>query len=63
MFAPYGMNGGMDGVKGENYAWKRNSEGILEKINLGGKAVVTLAQGEVMMICTPGGGGWGIPIE
>lgn len=57
---PYGMNGGLPGRQGENYAFKLNVSGTLEKINLGGKAVINLTAGEIVQINTPGGGGWGL---
>lgn len=63
VYAPYGMAGGAPGAKGENLVWKRNGEGVLEKISLGGKAVVVLDEGEIIRICTPGGGGWGVPVN
>lgn len=55
VFAPYGMEGGEDGMKGENLVWKRSAEGSMEKISLGGKAVILLDEGEIIRICTPGG--------
>ncbi|KAJ0107001.1 hypothetical protein J7T55_011096 [Diaporthe amygdali] len=61
VYQPYGMNGGLPGKQGENYAFKLNDKGALEKINLGGKAVINLQAGEIMQINTPGGGGWGGP--
>ncbi|KAH8669610.1 Hydantoinase B/oxoprolinase-domain-containing protein [Tricladium varicosporioides] len=61
VFAPYGMEGGGDGVKGVNLVWMRNGEGVLERISLGGKAVVVLEEGERIQINTPGGGAWGKP--
>lgn len=57
---PYGMNGGQPGKQGENYVYKFNGAGTLEKINLGGKAIVNLTAGETVQINTPGGGGWGM---
>lgn len=60
IYQPYGMNGGGSGRKGENYVFKLNEGGAMERINLGGKAVVNLAAGEVIQINTPGGGGWGV---
>lgn len=60
VYQPYGMNGGLPGKQGENYAFKMNEASVLEKINLGGKAVVNLAAGETIQINTPGGGGWGV---
>ena len=62
VYRPYGMAGGRPGRCGRNYAFKFNDEGALERINLGGKAVVQLRPGEIMQINTPGGGGWG-PLE
>ncbi|CAJ2510615.1 Uu.00g062400.m01.CDS01 [Anthostomella pinea] len=61
VYRPYGMAGGQPGKCGRNYAFKFNEEGVLERINLGGKAVVNLNPGEIMQINTPGGGGWGTP--
>lgn len=60
VYQPYGMNGGDPGKQGENYAFKLNEAGALEKINLGGKAVINLTAGEIIQINTPGGGGWGV---
>lgn len=60
VYQPYGMNGGQPGKQGENYVFKFNETGALEKINLGGKAVVNLIAGETIQINTPGGGGWGM---
>lgn len=62
VYAPYGMAGGKPGKVGENFAFKRNGD-RLQRINLGGKAVINLEPGEVMQINTPGGGGWGVPDE
>ncbi|CAG8950620.1 hypothetical protein HYFRA_00002829 [Hymenoscyphus fraxineus] len=59
VFQPYGMEGGEPGAVGLNLVWKRNSEGALEMISLGGKGVVALSEGEIIQINTPGGGGWG----
>ncbi|CZR65608.1 probable oxoprolinase [Phialocephala subalpina] len=61
VFSPYGMEGGEPGEVGKNVVWKRNGEGVLEEISLGGKAVVMLDAGEIIQINTPGGGGWGTP--
>ncbi|KKA26366.1 hypothetical protein TD95_001418 [Thielaviopsis punctulata] len=58
---PYGMNGGEDGKAGANYLFKFNEEGVLERINWGGKATAMVLPGERVQINTPGGGGWGEP--
>lgn len=60
VYQPYGMDGGQPGKQGENYVYKFNGAGTLEKINLGGKAIVNLTAGETVQINTPGGGGWGM---
>ncbi|KAK6193882.1 hypothetical protein LQW54_012011 [Pestalotiopsis sp. IQ-011] len=62
VYRPYGMEGGEAGHRGQNYVFKFNQERTgLERINLGGKAVVSLEPGERMQINTPGGGAWGKP--
>ncbi|KAK2023308.1 hydantoinase B/oxoprolinase [Colletotrichum zoysiae] len=59
VYRPWGMAGGGPGQNGENYAFLFNEEGGMEKINLGGKAVISLKEGEYVQINTPGGGGYG----
>ncbi|KAK1585748.1 Hydantoinase B/oxoprolinase-domain-containing protein [Colletotrichum navitas] len=59
VYRPWGMAGGGPGQKGENYAFLSNEEGGMEKINLGGKAIINLKEGEYVQINTPGGGGYG----
>ncbi|MGE0258789.1 MAG: hydantoinase B/oxoprolinase family protein [Alphaproteobacteria bacterium] len=54
-FAPYGLHGGSDGKPGRNAAL--HADGNVEE--LPGKASVTLGPGEVVIVETPGGGGWG----
>lgn len=61
VFPPYGMNGGEPASIGRNFVFRWNDEGGLDKINLGGQAIVHLKPGERMQINTPGGGGWGTP--
>lgn len=66
VFRPYGMAGGLPGKLGMNFAFKYpagRTEGEMEKINLGGKAVVNLQAGEYMQINSSGGGGYGVPDE
>lgn len=59
VYSPYGMAGGRPGERGLNLAFKFNEDGVLEPINLGGKAALNLKPGEYMQINSPGGGGWG----
>ncbi|MFZ4807948.1 MAG: hydantoinase B/oxoprolinase family protein [Hyphomicrobiaceae bacterium] len=57
LFAPYGLHGGADGMPGQNsitdHAGTRHDKP--------GKASFTLEDGEIVMVETPGGGGWGAP--
>lgn len=53
---PYGLNNGQPGSRGENLL-KRHSDGVV--INLGGKCAVPVQSGDVFVLKTPGGGGWG----
>jgi 5-oxoprolinase (ATP-hydrolysing) len=53
--APYGLNGGAPGQVGRNTV-ERN-DGVVER--LPGTAQVTMQPGDVFVIETPGGGGWG----
>ncbi|CAG8659549.1 10949_t:CDS:2, partial [Cetraspora pellucida] len=62
VFHPYGLRGGKDGAKGLNL-WIRKGQ-IKEKdrvLNLGGKNSIKVGVGDRVVICTPGGGGWGVP--
>jgi N-methylhydantoinase B len=56
-FAPYGLHGGGDGKPGRNAAVHR--DGRTEEVP--GKASLSLGDGEVIIVETPGGGGWGRP--
>jgi N-methylhydantoinase B len=56
-FAPYGLHGGGDGTRGHNSVVRRG--GIVEEAP--GKASLTLAPDEIVIVETPGGGGWGEP--
>ena len=54
-FAPYGLHGGADGKPGRNAAL--HADGSVEE--LPGKTTLTLGDGEIVIVETPGGGGWG----
>ncbi|MEJ7669760.1 MAG: hydantoinase B/oxoprolinase family protein [Casimicrobiaceae bacterium] len=54
-FSPYGLHGGGDGSRGRNFVIGRDGQ---EK-SYPGKATLTLTNGEVVVVETPGGGGWG----
>lgn len=54
-FAPYGLHGGTDGLPGRNSTRSRDGEVIEQPA----KGSITLTDGEVVTLETPGGGGWG----
>jgi N-methylhydantoinase B len=55
IFAPYGLDGGSPGKRGENVYIR---DGIKHK--LPSKGTFSLKAGDILRICTPGGGGYGI---
>lgn len=55
VFAPFGLEGGHNGLRGENLLIKRN--GTI--INLGSKNNMDVECGDKILIKTPGGGGYG----
>lgn len=55
LFRPYGLHGGVDGMAGRNWMIDRSGA----RHELPGKGTLTLGDGEVVVIETPGGGGWG----
>ncbi len=56
-YAPYGLHGGEPGALGRNTLQKINGE----VVDLGGKASLDVAAGEMLTVESPGGGGWGTP--
>ena len=54
-FAPYGLHGGADGKPGRNYVVQKDAAVRDEP----GKASLSLAPDEIIVVETPGGGGWG----
>ncbi|MCD6513771.1 MAG: hydantoinase B/oxoprolinase family protein [Candidatus Odinarchaeota archaeon] len=58
-FRPWGLKGGLLGASGEYFVIKNNGE----KITLRSKETIWLQQGDIIVIRTPGGGGYGNPIE
>jgi N-methylhydantoinase B len=54
--APYGLSEGEAGSKGENYLIQNG-----ERENIPGKGTTYLNRGDILSICTPGGGGYGSP--
>jgi len=68
VYHPYGLEGGEEAACGINY-WVRHvrkggrgddrDECEDRWINLGGKNTAAMGKGERIVVCTPGGGGWG----
>ena len=54
--SPYGMRGGQDGKRGENLLIRKEDDVL---INVGGKCSVPVQTGDIFVLKTPGGGGWG----
>jgi N-methylhydantoinase B/oxoprolinase/acetone carboxylase alpha subunit len=59
--APFGLEGGGPGAKGENWLLPGGDEARSEP--LPDKCTRPLAAGDVVRVRTPGGGGWGGPDE
>ena len=55
---PYGMAGGQPGAVGRNHVERANGD----KLELGGCAQTGMQAGDVFVIETPGGGGFGTPV-
>ena len=55
-FPPFGLNAGQPGSLGRNTLTKADTKEVVE---LGGKAQLTVAAGDILTIETPGGGGYG----
>ncbi|THC99250.1 hypothetical protein EYZ11_001249 [Aspergillus tanneri] len=61
---PYGMAGGEDGKRGVNL-WVRNDPvtGTQQTISIGSKVSAAMNTGDRIIIQTPGGGGYGTPLN
>ncbi len=55
--APYGLAGGQPGALGRNYVERADGS----RLELGSQAEVQMQPGDVFVIETPGGGGYGTP--
>ena len=53
--APFGLEGGEDGSLGENYLVKANDD----IVKIGHRGSVQVEGGDIFVIKTPGGGGFG----
>ncbi|MEW4456039.1 hydantoinase B/oxoprolinase family protein [Bremerella sp. JC817] len=56
-YAPYGLAGGQPGACGENLLRRHNEQ----EMPLGNITSVQVTAGDVLILKTPGGGGWGKP--
>jgi N-methylhydantoinase B len=56
--APYGLQGGKPGARGQNVLLRDG-----EERKLAGKAELRVARGDLLSLRTPGGGGWGTPSD
>ncbi|KAH6626599.1 Hydantoinase B/oxoprolinase-domain-containing protein [Chaetomium sp. MPI-SDFR-AT-0129] len=57
--APYGMEGGGEGMRGENI-WVRKDGDSERRVSLGPRKTTWVGKGDRIVILTPGGGGWGV---
>jgi len=58
-FPPWGLYGGKPGAKGEYLIIKRDGS----KVKLKSKCTVRISQGDTFFVRTPGGGGYGDPLQ
>lgn len=56
---PFGLLGGKDGLRGQNFWYRRSEKGEYRRVSLGGKTTVKVQRGDRVVILTPGGGGFG----
>ena len=56
---PYGLEGGEGGSRGLNLLRRANGK----LVNLGGKCSVDVNTGDIFILQTPGGGGWGKDLQ
>lgn len=59
VFPPWGLADGGPGAVGENWLLPAGDEDRAKR--LADKCTVQLKAGDVLRMCTPGGGGWGPP--
>lgn len=62
VFKPFGLQGGEDAQGGSNI-WVKKIGDKERRINMGGKSTARFHRGDRIIINTPGGGGWGKPVE
>lgn len=62
-FEPYGIKGGKPGQRGLNLWYQKQANDEYIVTNIGGKAIINVEVGDRVQINTPGGGGYGVPID
>lgn len=63
VYSPWGIYGGEDGKKGENYLGRNRGSGVIQWIQLPSLAEIKMKKGDILRILTPGGGGFGKPTD
>lgn len=63
VYSPWGIYGGEDGKKGENYLGRNRGDGVVQWILLPSLAEIKIRRGDIIRILTPGGGGFGKPTD
>ncbi|ODV96269.1 hypothetical protein PACTADRAFT_85065 [Pachysolen tannophilus NRRL Y-2460] len=61
VFEPWGIFGGGNGKKGENYLGRNRGNGKIQWIQLPSLAEIKMRKGDILKVLTPGGGGFGDP--
>lgn len=61
VYSPWGIYGGEDGKRGENYLGRNRGNGVIQWIRLPSLAEIKINSGDIIRILTPGGGGFGRP--
>ncbi|GMM37865.1 hypothetical protein DASC09_051900 [Saccharomycopsis crataegensis] len=59
VFSPWGVHGGEEGKKGENFLGRNRGNGKIQWIQLPSLAEIEMRTGDILKVATPGGGGFG----
>lgn len=59
VYSPWGIYGGEDGKRGENFLGRNRGNGVIQWIQLPSLAEIEIRKGDILRIKTPGGGGFG----
>lgn len=63
VYQPFGMAGGGSGASGLNTLVEVVPGGGERRVNIGGRKDFKVSKGDKVIIETPGGGGWGVPVN